>query len=49
MYHQGQRTKLSLWDESAETITENYFKEGEGSYIIIVTSKTIKAFQGNER
>ena len=41
--------KLSLWDESAETITENDFKEGEGPYIIIVTSKTIKAFQGNER
>ena len=40
MYHQGQ---------SAETITENDFKEGEGPYIIIVTSKTIKAFQGNER
>ena len=37
MYHQGQRTKLSLWDESAETITENDFKEGEGPYIIVVT------------
>ena len=34
--------------ESAETITENDFKEG-GPYIIMVTSKTIKAFQGNER
>uniref|UniRef100_A0A7N2M3C5 Replication protein A1 n=2 Tax=Quercus lobata TaxID=97700 RepID=A0A7N2M3C5_QUELO len=38
--------KISLWDESAETITENDFKEDEGPYIIIVTSTTVKAFQG---
>ncbi|KAK7859550.1 putative replication factor a 73 kda subunit, partial [Quercus suber] len=38
--------KISLWDESAETITENDFKEDEGPYIIIVTSTIVKAFQG---
>ncbi|XP_065624645.1 uncharacterized protein LOC111994371 isoform X1 [Quercus suber] len=38
--------KISLWDESAETIIENDFKEDKGPYIIIVTSTTVKAFQG---
>ncbi|KAK7859549.1 replication protein a 70 kda dna-binding subunit b, partial [Quercus suber] len=38
--------KISLWDESAETITKNDFKEDEGPYIIIVTSTIVKAFQG---
>uniref|UniRef100_A0A7N2M120 Uncharacterized protein n=1 Tax=Quercus lobata TaxID=97700 RepID=A0A7N2M120_QUELO len=38
--------QISLWDESAETITENDFKEDEGPYIIIVTSTTVKAFKG---
>ena len=41
--------KISLWDESAEAITENDFKEDGGPYIIIVTSTTVKAFQGTER
>ena len=41
--------KISLWDESAETTTENDFKEDEGPYIIIVSSTTVKAFQGTER
>ena len=40
---------ISLWDESAEAITENDFKEDGGPYIIIVTSTTVKAFQGTER
>ncbi|KAF3968342.1 hypothetical protein CMV_007749 [Castanea mollissima] len=38
--------KISLWDESAETITENDFKEDEGPYVIIVTSTIVKEFQG---
>nr|POE95085.1 hypothetical protein CFP56_15147 [Quercus suber] len=33
--------KISLWDESAETITKNDFKEDEGPYIIIVTSTIV--------
>ncbi|XP_075665627.1 uncharacterized protein LOC142635332 [Castanea sativa] len=43
---QDKELKISSWDESAETITKNDFKEDEGPYVIIVTSTTVKAFQG---
>ncbi|KAF3966612.1 hypothetical protein CMV_009298 [Castanea mollissima] len=42
---QDKELKFSLWDESAEKITENDFKEDEGPYIIIVTSTIVKAFR----